>query len=103
MVERRPAPWPVNEAPSFRACAFAENDDSILLHQSGSGWDAWDALGRWWDGRTIANRQWYQALGRWDGCHPPKAPPIHNPPALSVDVRWFDVRRVPLEFSPLFV
>jgi hypothetical protein len=40
----------------------------------GTPWDGWDALGRLWDARKSENRPCTRALGRWDGCTPPRHP-----------------------------
>jgi len=45
--------------------------------------DGWDGLGRSWDARKSENRPCLQALGRWDGCTPPK-PPSPTAPLVLV-------------------
>ena len=61
---------------------FRQKDgaESTLLrpnHTRGlsAGWDGWDAPGTLVGRMKIQNRQYLQALGRWDGCTPPSIPP----------------------------
>jgi hypothetical protein len=54
-------------------------------------WDGWDGLGRLWDGCKSENRPCLPALGRWDGCTPPKHPP---PPTRRLVRQSFKRREI---------
>ena len=76
------------------------------LVEFGATWDGWDALGRPWDARKSENRPCTPALGRWDGCTPPRHPlpsapaaapfwPSSSAPAICTNLHQSTVKAPP--------